>query len=133
MRSWLVATALVLACGTARATDEGWTPSAWTGASTVELRTDCPDEGEHWFPVWLAVLDGDLYVRLGKKAAARVACTRSAPYLGVRIAGRTFDRVRMVPAPEMADRVAAAMHERYWFDVVVRYVPHPLTLRLVPE
>jgi hypothetical protein len=51
----------------------------------------------------------------------------------VRVAGREFDRVRAEAAPEAAERVAAAMGEKYWSDLLIRYVHHPLTMRLVPE
>src|SRR6266481_3750976 len=34
-----------------------WTPRAYAGASTIELRTVAAGEGEHWFPVWVVVID----------------------------------------------------------------------------
>jgi hypothetical protein len=55
------------------------------------------------------------------------------PYLGLRIAGQEFPRVRGEPAPEMAGRVAAEIKEKYWSDVFIRFFSHPLTLRLVRE
>jgi len=82
--------------------------------------------------VWLVVLDGQLYVRLGDRAARRVEENETEPVLGVRIAGQQFDRVVGEPAPEKADAVAAAMAEKYWSDVFVRFFDHPLTLRLTP-
>ena len=33
----------------------------------------------------------------------------------------------------MAEKVAAAMGDKYWSDVFVRFFSHPLTLRLAPE
>jgi hypothetical protein len=110
-----------------------WTPRAWAETGTLDLRTNVPGEGEYWFPVWLVVLDDQVYVRLGTKAASRVEKSSTAPTLGVRIAGQQFDRVKGVPVPEAADRVAQAMREKYWSDIFVRYMNHPLTLRLVPE
>lgn len=110
-----------------------WTPRAWADTNTVDLRTTAPGEGEHWFPVWLVVLDDQVYVRLGSRAAGRVEKNTTAPFLGVRIAGQQFDRVKGVPAPEAVERVARAMGEKYWSDVLVRYANHPLTLRFVPE
>ena len=53
--------------------------------------------------------------------------------MGVRIAGQQFARVKGTPAPEMAEKVAAAMGEKYWTDVLIRYFDHPLTLELAPE
>lgn len=111
----------------------GWTPAAWTQEDTLDLLTVGPEEGEYWFPVWLVVLDDQVYVRLGSRATDRVQKNRTAPYLGVRIAGQQFDRVKATPAPDMVERVAAAMGEKYWSDVFIRHMDHPLTLRLEPE
>ena len=110
-----------------------WTPPAWGQEQTLELRTTAAGEGEHWFPVWLVVLDGELYVRLGSRAAGRMAQNGTAPFVGVRIGGQEFDRVKTEPTPEAAARVAAAMREKYWFDVVARQFDHPLTVRLRAE
>jgi hypothetical protein len=112
---------------------DGWTPEAWSGHDTLELRTSVPGEGEYWFPVWLVVLDGQVYVRLGSKAVGRVEKNERRPYLGVRVAGLQFDHVKGTPAPEMAEKVSAAMGEKYWSDVFMRWFEHPLTLRLEPE
>ena len=111
----------------------GWTPRTWTSESTLELRTTAPGEGAHWFPVWLVVLDEQVFVRLGSRAADRLAQNQTAPFVGVRIGGQEFGHVRPVPVPEATGRVAAAMREKYWFDVVARRFDHPLTLRLQPE
>ena len=108
-----------------------WTPAAWKTEETVALRSNCPNEGEYWFPVWLVVLDDQLYVRLGSKASARLKCTASMPMLGVRIAGQQFDQVRSTESPELAEKVGAAMADKYWSDIFVRSASHPLTLRLV--
>ena len=116
---------------TASATD--WTPRAWADASTLELCTTAAGEQAHWFPVWLAVIDDQLYVRLGSRAAGRIEGNTTKPIVGVRIAGHQFDRVRGEPAPAVAGRVATALGDKYWSDVFVRWVDHPLTLRLVPE
>jgi hypothetical protein len=111
----------------------GWDPGAIAKQDTIKLRTVGPREAEHWFPVWVVVLDHEVYVRLGSRATGRVEENTAAPYLGVEIAGQRFDKVRGVPAPESAQRVAAAMAGKYWTDIFVRYMRHPLTLRLVPE
>jgi hypothetical protein len=110
-----------------------WQPAAYAKADTLELRTVGADEGEHWVPVWLVVIDGQVYVRLGSRAASRIEKNTTAPYVGVKILGQQFDRVKGVPAPEYVDRVAKAMGDKYWSDVFVHYMSHPLTLRLVPE
>ena len=110
-----------------------WNPTAFAKESTLKLRTNCPSEGTHWSTVWLVVIDGQVYVRLGKRATGRVACNTTAPFLGVEIAGQRFDHLRGVPAPEYAERVAAAMAGKYTTDIVARHFTHPLTLRLMPE
>jgi len=134
-KEWLCVLATVagvVACTTSvQATD--WQPTAWAKEDTLKLRTTAPGEEEHWFPVWLVVIDGQLYVRLGSRAAGRVERNVSAPFLGVEIAGQRFDRARGVPAPEDADRVAAALADKYTSDILVRFFSHPLTLRLEAE
>lgn len=124
---------LTLLCAPAVTHAADWTPAAWAAEETVDLTTVAPDEGAHTFPVWLVVIDGQLYVRLGSRAAGRVEASTTKPYLGVKIAGASFPKVKGEPAPEMADRVSAAMADKYWSDVFIRWVSHPLTLRLVPE
>jgi hypothetical protein len=110
-----------------------WDPATFAKEDTLKLRTSCPDEGEYWFPVWLVVIDGQVYVRLGGRAAGRVGCNATAPFLGVEVAGQRFDHVRGVPAPDYAERVGKAMADKYTTDIFVRFFSHPLTLRLVPE
>ncbi|MGH7897013.1 MAG: hypothetical protein ACREQQ_03625 [Candidatus Binatia bacterium] len=111
----------------------GWDPQAFRGEDTLDFLTVGPEEGEHWSRVWLVVLDGRVYVRLGDRAAERMKKNTAAPYVKVRIAGQEFDRVKAEPAPEMVDEVAAAIGEKYWSEIVVRYFSHPLTMRLEPE
>jgi hypothetical protein len=55
------------------------------------------------------------------------------PHVAVRIGGREYEHVRADDVPDMAEPVARAMGEKYWTDFLVRYVPHPLTMRLVPD
>ena len=128
LRALIVIATLVT---TARAAE--WTPRAYANESTLQLGTVAAGEGEHWFPVWLAVVDDQLYVRLGPRAVGRIEQNTTSPFVGVRVAGQEFPRVRGIPAPEAAERVAATMADKYWFDVVVRHFNHPLTLRLIPE
>ena len=130
LRAMVLATLLL--CPLARAAD-GWTPEAWSGHDTLDLRTTVPGEGEYWFPVWLVVLDDQVYVRLGSKAVGRVEKNETKPYLGVRVAGLQFDRVKGTPAPEMAEKVATAMGGKYWSDVFIQYFDHPVTLQLNPD
>jgi len=110
-----------------------WRPEAWAAENTVELRTQANGEEPHWFPVWVVVIDGQVYVRLGSRATERVESSVTKPMLGLRVAGEEFSAVRGVPAPEATERVNAAMAGKYWSDLAVRLFSHPLTLRLVPD
>jgi hypothetical protein len=110
-----------------------WTPRAWAAEDTIQLTTDRPDEGSYSFPVWVVVIDDQVYVRLGGRAADRVEKSKSAPYIGVAIGGKHFTHVKCEPAPDKAADVATKIGEKYWSDVLIRYFPHPLTCRLVPE
>ncbi len=118
-------------CADAPATS--WDPARWSAEDTVELRTTAPGEEPHWFKVWLVVLDGQLYVRLGGRAAGRFESNVTKPVIGVRIGGLEFEHVTGTPAPEMVGDVADAMADKYWSDVFVRFVSHPLTLKLAPS
>jgi hypothetical protein len=127
---------LVLALSAAAAE---WSPSLFRDANTLEYYTVNPEGEGHWSTVWVVVIDEVPYLRLGSRAAARIALRQaqgereSASIVKIRIGGDTFDGVRAEAAPEMAGKVAAAMGEKYWTDLVIRYFPHPLTVRLVPE
>src|SRR2546428_11312820 len=61
-----------------------WTPRAYAGASTIELRTVAAGEGEHWFPVWAVVVGDPGYVRLGPRARGPVGDDHAAPPVGLR-------------------------------------------------
>jgi|MudIll2142460700_1097286.scaffolds.fasta_scaffold444297_2 hypothetical protein len=130
---WLGALLITGACLVALGARAEWAPAAFSGESNLDFLTVNPDEGEHWSRVWLVVIDAQVYVRLGSRAASRMERNSTAPYVSVRIGGQEYKRVRVEPAPEQAARVAAAMADKYWSDCFVRYFNHPLTLRLVPE
>lgn len=108
-----------------------WDPDAFAKHDVIKLRTNCGSEGQYSFPVWLVVVDRHVFVRLGSRAADRVECTPGM-VIGVEIGDQRFDSVRAVASPEMADRVAKAMADKYPSDLLVRWFPHPLTLRLDP-
>src|SRR5947208_2729604 len=76
-------TVLVLALLAAPSAAAEWTPRAYAGANTLELRTIAPGEPAHWFSVWLVVIDDQVYVRLGPRAAGRIEKNVAAPYVGV--------------------------------------------------
>lgn len=109
-----------------------WDVSEFAATDTIELRTVTDEEGEYWFPVWVVVVDGKVFVRLGNRAAERIKFNVMFPDIGVRIGDKQFDRVHAEPAPEYAARVAGAMADKYWTDLFIRWFDHPLTLELVP-
>jgi len=127
----MVAALVALVAAPARAAE--WKPRTYASENRLELRTSAPGEGDHWFPVWVVVLDDQVYVRLGTRAAGRIERNTTKPYVGVRVAGEQFERIKGMPAPESVERVARAMADKYWSDVIIRHMDHPLTLRLVPE
>jgi hypothetical protein len=110
-----------------------WDANAFRDLDTLDFLTVRPNEGEHWSRVWLVVVDGVVYIRLGSRAADRMQGHSGAPFVKVRIAGHEFDRVRAEPAPEKVTEVAAAIADKYWSDAFIRFIPHPLTMRLVPD
>src|SRR2546430_13609235 len=125
--------ALLLTIVSAAATADqtpGWDPRTLAKENTLDFLTVGPEEGEHWSRVWVVAVDDHLYLRLGRRAASRFEKNTKAPFVSVRIAGHEFDRVRAEAAPEMAERVAAAMAAKYWTNVLVRYSSHPLIVRL---
>jgi hypothetical protein len=132
LRAALVPVALFALVASAQAASD-WMPATWADEDTLQFRTDCPEEGEHWSYVWLVVLDGDVWVRLGSKAAERVDCSRTGRTTSVKIAGEQFDNVELAETPEMAERVANAMAEKYSTDIFVRYFAHPYTMKPVPK
>ena len=110
-----------------------WDPAAFRALPTLEFLTVGPDEGPHWSTVWLVVLDDGVYVRLGSRAAGRMQRNTTAPYVDLRIGGREYRHVHAIEAPDMVGRVATAMGEKYPSDFLVRWVTHPLTMRLEPD
>jgi len=122
--------------GAARAANNpvpGWDPNAFRDLSTLQIMTVGPEEGEHWSKLWLAVIDGQVYVRLGDRSFGRVQKNTASPYVKVKVADKEFDKVKLEPALDMKDKVAAAMKDKYFMDFLVRNESHPMTARLVPE
>ncbi len=125
--------ALVGAAGAANNPVPGWDPNAFRDESTLQIMTTGPEEGEHWSRLWLAVIDGQLYVRLGDRACGRVQKNTASPFVKVKIGDKEFDKVRLEATPDMADKVAAAMADKYFMDILIRHESHPMTARLVAE
>ena len=129
----LIVSLILFACSAPAGGKVEWGPELFRAQHTLEFLTVGPEEGEHWSTVWVVVVDDQPYLRLGSPAANRMKKNTTAPLVKIRIAGREFDHVRAEPAPEVAARVHAAMAEKYWSDIFVRFMSHPLTIRLVPE
>ena len=116
-----------------------WNPAAFKDESTLEFLSLREGGRQHWSPVWLVVVDEQLYLRLGRRAIKNLKSSTSysdnpsdsSPNSAVRIAGREFE-ISITEANEMAGPVARAMAEKYPTDCLVRFFPHPLTVRVKP-
>lgn len=111
----------------------GWEPAVFRQASTIKIMTTEPDVGEHWSNLWVVVIDGQPYVGLGERAYARIRKNTASPYVKLKVAGLEFDQVKVEEMPDMKEKVAAAMADKYWMDILVRHESHPMVARLVPE
>jgi hypothetical protein len=111
----------------------GWDPAKFRQASTIKMMTTEPDVGEHWSNLWVVVIDEQPYVRLGERAYARIRKSTTSPYVKLKVAGMEFDRVKVKEMPDMKGKVATAMADKYWMDILVRHESHPMVARLVPE
>ena len=112
---------------------QGWDPALFQNASTIKIMTTEPDVGEHWFNLWVVVIDGQPYVRLGDRSYGRIQKNTTGPYVKLIVADKEFDRVKVDDAPDMKEKVGAAMADKYWLDILIRHEAHPMVARLVPE
>jgi hypothetical protein len=131
---WFILLIVLAAAG--RADDkavQGWDPEVFRDASTIKIMTTEPDVGEHWSNLWIVVIDEQPYVRLGDRAYGRIRRNTTSPYVKLKVADKEFDRVKVEEMPDMKERVAAAMAEKYWIDILVRHESHPMVARLVPD
>jgi hypothetical protein len=111
----------------------GWNPDAWADQSTMQIMTTSPEGEEHWSKLWLVVIDHYLYARLGNRSYDRIQKNKTIPWVKLKIDDKQFDKVLVENAPEMVDKVAAAMAQKYWLDVLVRHEEHPCTARLIAQ
>lgn len=132
LASRLLTVAIILCRIHAAWATPAWDVETFRGADTIEMKTNVPGEGEYWFPIWVVVIEDEAYVRLGSQAAARFQKNDSFPEVAIRVNGQQFDRVRGEPVPTYAGAVDTAMAEKYWTDLIIRWFPHPMILRLVP-
>ncbi len=132
---FVAAISIVLAAR-ARAADKpvpGWDPDAFRDESVIQIMTTEPDVGEHWSKLWVVLIDGQPYVRLGGRSYGRVQKNTTTPYVKLKVGGQEFDKVKVEEMPDMKDKVAAAMAGKYFMDKLIRYESHPMVARLVPE
>ena len=40
---------------------------------------------------------------------------------------------KVLSTPDMKEKVATAMADKYWLDILIRHESHPMVARLVPE
>jgi hypothetical protein len=122
----------LLTSSAALAADEQWDAAVFREASEIQIFTNDPDGG-HWSRMWVVVIDGHPYLRLGPRAAERIRENTDAPWVKVRVDGREYSRVQAIDAPEMSERVFEAMAQKYRFDFVIRPFRREGVVRLVPE
>ena len=128
---------LSIACATAARGDgnavPGWDPAVFRDASTIKMMTTEPDAGEHWSNLWVVVIDGQPYVRLGDRSYGRIQRNTTSPFVKLKVADQQFDKVKVEEMPDMKEKVGAAMADKYWMDVLIRHESHPMVARLIPE
>jgi hypothetical protein len=132
----LVATLFIAHIGVARAADPavpGWDAAAFRDESVIQIMTTEPDVGEHWSKVWVVAIDDQPYVRLGSRSYGRVQRNTTSPYVKVKVGDQEFDKVKLEEMPDMKDKVAAAMADKYFMDKLIRFETHPMVARLIPE
>ena len=131
--SFVLSIALATAALAEDKTVPGWDPAVFRDASTIKVMTTEADVGEHWSNLWVVVIDGQPYVRLGDRSYGRIQRNTTKPYVKLKVADQEFDKVKVEEMPDMKEKVAAAMADKYWMDVLIRHESHPMVARLVPE
>ena len=133
----ILSLALSIALATAARADDravpGWDPTVFRDASTIKIMTTEPEVGEHWSNLWVVVIDGQPYVRFGDRSYGRIQRNTTSPYVKLKVADQEFDKVKVDEMPDMKEKVAAAMADKYWMDILIRHESHPMVARLVPE
>jgi hypothetical protein len=124
-------TALVLAASVAAAAE--WKAREFDEESILEFRTVNAEGEGHWSKVWLVVLDDQVYVNLGDRAAERLKTNATAPLVSVRVGDDEFENVRVEAAQELQPAVAQAIADKYWTGFLVPYRPPSKVMRLRPD
>jgi hypothetical protein len=137
MRFAPLTVALLLLALDARALEPA--PSDWTSLADVQeiqVLSENPDATPHETTVWLAVVDGQGFIRTGN--TSWYPNLEQRPNIGVRVDGREYAvRADLVEEDEaLRDRVLAAFREKYgWSDRVVGWFfpGDPHIIRLSPR
>ena len=77
----------------------GWDPTVFRDASTIKIMTTEPDVGEHWSNLWVVVIDGQPYIRLGDRSYGRIHRNTTSPYVKLKVADQEFDKVKVEEMP----------------------------------
>src|SRR5215472_9801938 len=133
LQSVLLSTAFAAVANADNQAVPGWDPALFQTASTIKIMTTEADVGEHWFNLWVVVIDGQPYVRLGDRSYGRIQKNTTSPYVKLKVADKEFDSVKLVEMPDMKQKVGGAMADKYWLDVLIRHESHPMVARLVAE
>lgn len=115
-----------------------WNPATFREESVLEFFTVNRDGEEHWATVWFVELQGEVFVRLGERAATRIRENVNEPIVSVRIGDQRFDRMVAEEVRERAGDVVAGMQQKYWSARFSSWFSSTapedrLTLRLRPE
>lgn len=130
-RAMLVSLAIALAPGPAYGED--WNPRSFSEEELLEFYTVNEAGEEHWAKVWFVLLEGEVYVRLGSRAEARIVENANAPIVKVRVAGRTYDRIVAEETPDKVGPVLDLMKDKYWSAMFMGMMPDRFTVRLSAE
>jgi hypothetical protein len=109
----------------------GWDPTVFRDASTIKVMTTQPDVGEHWSSLSVVVIDGQPYIRLRDRSYGRIQRNTTRPYVKLKVVDQEFDKVKVEEMLDMKEKVAAAMADKYWMDILIRHESHPMVARLV--
>jgi hypothetical protein len=129
--------ALLLIAVEARALEPA--PTDWSslaGVQEVQVLSENPDGAPHETTVWLAVVDGQGFIRTGN--TSWYPNLEQRPNIGVRVAGREYAvRAELIEEDEaLRDRVLAEFREKYgWSDRLVGWLfpGDPHIIRLAPR
>ncbi|MEX2208841.1 MAG: DUF2255 family protein [Myxococcota bacterium] len=109
--------------------------AALAGVEEIQVLSENPDGAKRETTVWLAVLDGEGYIRTGD--TSWYPNLERKPEIAVRIDGREYAvTAQLVSEQTLIDRVVAVFAEKYgWSDTirgwVIRSAPH--IVKLVPR